>query len=294
MPARAARSLERGVAAADLGDDVRALVALAVRVTRQPDQVTPAEVAATVRAARSPADYLDAVGVIIGFNFITRVANALGVEPELGPWIRRVRAVRDLALRLGAVVLRGLVDLRPRTPAHRPAAANLLSLEGFFTDLGLGPLPEPIRCLREAPHLLETQRELFDALVSGRERERFLAVGLMVADELGLPALRERVARARDAAGGSGPAAVIPRFARQVTSRAYAVTRKRVDELRAAGLGDADILDLVSGIALWNAFVRLEILLAGFPNLGSAGRCASPEAPAAAAPAPSPTSSPGP
>src|SRR5437588_7625394 len=114
MPARVARQLEKRPSAAPLDRDLRALVALAAHVTERPSEVTPAEVAATVRAAHSPAEYLDAVGVIIGFNFVTRVANALGVEPEISPWIRRTEPLRQFALKLMSLLLRRLVDLRRR------------------------------------------------------------------------------------------------------------------------------------------------------------------------------------
>src|SRR5262249_25487859 len=95
MPARTTRQLEKEPTSAPLPNDLRVLVALTVQVTQRPWDVTPADVAAALQAAGGLADYLDAVGVMIGFNFITRVANALGVEPEISPWIRRIEWLRQ-------------------------------------------------------------------------------------------------------------------------------------------------------------------------------------------------------
>src|SRR5205807_1912135 len=53
----------------------------------------------------------------------------------------------------------------------------------------------------------------------------------------------------------------ILQMARDVSSRSYQITQERVDELRALGLTDGTILDLVCMAALWSASARLEILL---------------------------------
>jgi alkylhydroperoxidase family enzyme len=291
MPTRTARVLAKQPTSARLEEDLRALVALAVRVTERPDQISPADVAATVGAVRSRAEYLDAVGVMIGFNFVTRVANALGVDLEVWPWMRRTESARHFTLELGARILRWLVDLRPRQLPLRPAVENLKSLAKIFAEVGLESLPEVFHQLTHAPHLLESLRELLDALLrrGGAEAKivldlpRFMTAGLVVLDEIRASGFREQVARwlkrrsmdlperilERAQGGLSGRTdleSVIPRFARDVTRWSYRITPGRIGELRTCGLQDEDILDLVNSIALWNAYGRLEILVAGLPD----------------------------
>src|SRR5207244_2718129 len=83
-----ARAFEERPTDAPVPPGLHGLVGLAVAVTRDPRSVTPARVAAAA-AGVPPAEYLDAVGVMLAFNFITRVANALGVVPDIPGWARR-------------------------------------------------------------------------------------------------------------------------------------------------------------------------------------------------------------
>jgi alkylhydroperoxidase family enzyme len=290
MPTHTAHALEKQPTAAPLENDLHALVTLAARLTEEPENLSAADVAAAAGAARSPSEYLDAVAVMIGFNFITRVANALGVDLELPPWIRRIEAARHLALKMAALLLRWLVDLRPRRLPVRPTAANLRELSQLFTDLGLESLPDSFYRLEAVPYLLETLRDLLEALLrrDGTEagiqfdKDRFMVVGLIVLQEIRAQPNGEPVAgrfpysdwawpdRILKMAGETIPnpesqESVIGRFARDVTRWSYRITPERIDELRSHGLRDEDILDLVTGIALWNSIGRLEILLVGLP-----------------------------
>jgi alkylhydroperoxidase family enzyme len=288
MPARTARALAQSPADASVGEDLQPLVALAVAVTERPQAVAPAEIAAARQAAGSWPNYLDAVNVIIAFNFVTRIANALGVEPDLLPWLRAGAGARGWAAGLIGAALRGM-DLRPRHLPTRPVAENLGSLDRLFVRVGLGPLPEVFSELRAAPHVLESQRELFEALLepdagsgeAGLDPERFLMAGLVTLQEVSRPAdvLRQRVwswfeqqgrvapERLLAAAAGSMTAvaprdAVLLRFVRDMTACSSSLTSERVEELRQSGLTDTAILDRACAVAVWNASGRLEILLA--------------------------------
>jgi alkylhydroperoxidase family enzyme len=287
MPTPSVRQLEKQPTAAALDDDLRAMVALAVRVTQRPQEVTPVEVAEVRKATHSPAEYLDAVGVIVGFNFVTRVANALGVESELSPWLRRMEWPRRLVLTVMSHVLRRLVDLRARQSVRHTPAENLQALERLFAAIELTPLPAYLHRLVAAPHLLETQRELFEALLTqgaddGQPRldpGLLMRVGLVALHETGPGSLHSQLAgwhhvrgaaakasRARAAGAACTDdrrAAASLAFARQVTCSSSDVRREHVDELRRCGLEDAQILDLVTATALWNAAGKLERLLAG-------------------------------
>jgi hypothetical protein len=140
-------------------------------------------------------------------------------------------------------------------------------------ELHLEPPPEFLPRLAAAPHLLESQRELLEALLKrGDPRGSvqmgpalFLSVGRVVLEEMGVPDFRDRVADALMHHAGEFPEEVMA-FARDVTRWSYCITAERVDQLRTCGLEDADILDLVSATALWNASARLEILLMGMPE----------------------------
>ena len=94
MSARLTRVFESDPLAAPVAPDLQAFVALAVKVTARPVEVTPEDVRAAYSAALSPRQYFDAAGVMIAFNFSTRVANALGVEPEIPGWMRRIEPLR--------------------------------------------------------------------------------------------------------------------------------------------------------------------------------------------------------
>ncbi len=61
--------------------------------------------------------------------------------------------------------------------------------------------------------------------------------------------------------------ALITRLANDVALRSYTLTRDRIDELRAANLDDAQILDVVVTAALWSAAARLEVLTGCLPAL---------------------------
>src|SRR5215470_2554574 len=120
MSARLTRIFETDPLAAPVDPDLQAFVALAVKVTARPQEVTPQDVRAAYSAALSPRQYFDAVGVMITFNFITRVANALGVEPEIPGWMRRIEPLRQLGLRAMGLFFRWFVNL-DRKAAHGPA-----------------------------------------------------------------------------------------------------------------------------------------------------------------------------
>lgn len=59
-----------------------ALARFAVKMTRQPASVRPRDLAALRRHGLKDRDILDAVQVISYFNYINRIADALGIDPE--------------------------------------------------------------------------------------------------------------------------------------------------------------------------------------------------------------------
>jgi alkylhydroperoxidase family enzyme len=287
IPARVAKLLKERPVRALPDKALRTLVYLAKWVTKRPERVRPAHVAA-VAAHWSPGEYFDAVGVILGFNFITRVANALGVELDMPRWARRVEVVRQFARSLVILALRWLVDLRRRPFRGRPAARNLADLGQLCEDISL-PLPDAVRHFAAAPHLLEVQRALWEALlrrggpptVVSVDQVRFITVGLVVLDEIRAPYachLAEWLGKYNPSGAPSdGVNRLVAKFALDVTRRSWTITPERIAELRAAGLDDGNVLDLVSAIALWNALGRLELLLPRRPVVNDAPPWNGPE-----------------
>lgn len=279
MPARLTRVFESNPLAAPLAPDLQAFVALAVKVTARPAEVTPEDVGAAFSAALSPRQYYDAAGVMIAFNFSTRVANSLGVAPEIPGWMRRIEPLRQLGLRAIALYCRLFVDLgRKELPGPTPSE-HLAALRALFIDLRMGALPAWMERLTFAPPLLAALRELLEALVRrntatgalGLDANLFAAIGRTVlqsipnaetltriADNWQTPPLTEADAERT---------ALITRFANDVASRSYRLTQDRIDELRATGLDDAEILDVVVTTALWSAAARLEVLTGCLPSL---------------------------
>ena len=70
--------------ACPLAPGVRPLLELAERLTRRPSEVHEADLGALRRVGWSDRAIHDAVQVVAYFNYINRVADGLGVDPEEG------------------------------------------------------------------------------------------------------------------------------------------------------------------------------------------------------------------
>jgi alkylhydroperoxidase family enzyme len=290
MSARLTRIFESDPLAAPVAPDLQAFVALAVKVTARPQEVTPDDVKTAFSAADSPRQYFDAVGVMIAFNFITRVANALGVEPEIPGWMRRFEPLRQLGLRAMGLFFRLFVNLDQKGVHGPPPAEHLSALRTLFIDLRLGNLPAWVERLSFAPPLLAALREFLEALVRrdaasgtiGLDANLFMTIGRTVLQSVPNAETLTKLADtweplARSEADAKRTA-LITRFANDVALRSYTLTRDRIDELRAVGLDDADVLDAVVTTALWSAAARLEVLTGCLPALDLGNECAQQEA----------------
>jgi alkylhydroperoxidase family enzyme len=168
----------------------------------------------------------------------------------------------------------GRKELRGPTPAE-----HLEALRTLFLDLQLGELPAWIERLSFAPPLLAALRELLEALARrdavtgtiGLDPDRFTAIGRTVLRSIpNAETLAQLAAKGQPAPGPEvedSRTALITRFANDVALRSYTLTSDRVDELRAANLDDAEILDLVVTVALWSSAARLEVLTACLPAM---------------------------
>ena len=81
-------AIARDWRAARLGPLDRALCAYAEKLTRRPSEMSETDVAALRQAGLDDVAIHDATQVIAYFNYINRVADALGVEAEdfIQPW----------------------------------------------------------------------------------------------------------------------------------------------------------------------------------------------------------------
>jgi uncharacterized peroxidase-related enzyme len=288
MPARLTRIFESNPLATPVAPDLHAFIVLAVKVTARPAEVTPEDVSAAFSAALSPRQYFDAAGVMIAFNFSTRVANALGVEPEIPRWMHRFEPLRQLGLRAIALYCRMFVDLGRKQIQGPTPTEHLAALRTLFIDLRLGDLPAWVERLSFAPPLLAALRELLEALVRrdtatgaiGLDPNLFTAIGRTVLQSMPNAETLARIANnwqpAPLAEAEAKRTALITRFASDVALRSYILTRDRIDELRAANLDDAEVLDVVVTTALWSAAARLEVLTGCLPALDSGDEKAKP------------------
>lgn len=80
--ANLAVQVKRNYLRANLPPRSKALAKFAKLVTRKPSSVRKHDVDALRKHGLTDRDILDAVEVIAYFNYITRVADALGIDPE--------------------------------------------------------------------------------------------------------------------------------------------------------------------------------------------------------------------
>lgn len=80
--AKLAEQVKRDYRRARLTPRQKALARFAVQVTRRPASVRPRSLDALRKHGLTDRDILDAVQVISYFNYINRIADALGIDPE--------------------------------------------------------------------------------------------------------------------------------------------------------------------------------------------------------------------
>ncbi len=178
-----------------------------------------------------------------------------------------------------ALFFRLFVNLDRKEVHGAAPAEHLAALRTLFIDLRLGDLPAWVERLSFAPPLLAALREFLEALVRrdaatgtiGLDVNQFMAIGRTVLQSIPnaetLTLLADNWQPTPGAEADAKRTALITRLAKDVALRSYTVTRERIDELRAANLDDAAILDVVVTAALWSAAARLEVLTSCLPAL---------------------------
>jgi hypothetical protein len=230
-----------------------ALVDLARKSCEAPARLGPDDLVALRALAGDGA--LEYALVLGAFHFVNRIADLLGVDPELPgmPWLRRAEALRRLAVRAMTMVL-GRMDLALR-PFDRTFADVVASLPPAVDRTAL-------EALRPRPHVLEAIR------LAREERGRSsldpaTLVAVDAAVEAALPASAEGVEGFH-----ARPADPVGAFAFVGTRYAQRATAAMIDALRRAGWDDLRLLDLAIAVADANQWARLRRLLALPASLG--------------------------
>ena len=276
MAERTVRELEARLdGAAGLSEAERTIVRVAGKATREPSAITENDVAVFAAATGSRGNFVEAASVVAQFNFITRIADALGVELEIPEALRRFELGRRLAIRLAAWLMRRKIDFRARDIAAADPQQTLAAMERLFVgELGFRERPGYFDRLAARPYLLEAQARMVEAFLTKNElgRATVMQVARVVASLTGETSLEEASQRwiERNPAAASPPQALLG-FARDVTLHAYKVTDERVEALRRAGFADAQILDLAAIASSFNASARLAVLLSP-PQVATRGR----------------------
>jgi alkylhydroperoxidase family enzyme len=285
MPAEKVRELDRLLDQASmLTTDQRAIIRFAEKATRSPAELSVQDVATFYEASGGEGCFIEAVNVIAEFNFITRIADALGVDLEIPPRLQRIGFVRTVAINLMGRMLGSAFDLTSRQ-LDASATVSILSRldQTFVKKLALEHRPAFFERLVARPYILESLAHVSETFLTGGElpAEAVIMIGALVfrltgnkedfetyrrlLERRGLDSTAvDRVAQGQSA-GLEAATEKMLRFAREMTLHAYKITDEQVQELRTSGIGDEKILDLAVVAANFNAISRISMIFALVP-----------------------------
>ncbi len=227
-----------------------ALVALARKSCEAPARLEPADLEPIRGLVGDGA--LDYVLVLASFHFINRIADQLGVDPEVAGlgWLRRMEPIRRQIVGVTSRLLRRM-DLTNR-PYGRSFDDALALLPASVDRRALEPL-------RPRPHLVEAIALAIEERDRRSRLERSTLARVYRAVEASLPACA-------DDAGGFHvrPPDPVLAFAFVGTRYAQRTTEAMIEDLRAADFDDVDLLDLAIAVADANQWARMHRLL-GLP-----------------------------
>lgn len=232
-----------------------ALIALAKQSVDAPALLTPAHLEPLRRVAGDGA--VTYVLVLGSFHFINRIADLLGVDPEVPgmPWLRRIEPLRRALVRMMALLV-GRMDLRTR--AYARSADEALALLPSDVDrtalAGLRSTPQAIEMIA----LAVAERDQRSSL----DRATLARVHAVVEDALPRTADDVQGFHVR-------PTNPVDAFAFVGTRYAQRTTVAMIDALRARGFDDVKILDLAIAVADANQWARMWRLLGLPPSVFS-------------------------
>jgi len=267
-------AIERDSAATeDLPEPVRVAMELASRLTSDPRNLCDEDLQALRRCWPVLEQRVELISVAAGFNCITRVANALGVDQEIPLSVRRFEAGRRGAISLLSRITAVSVDMDYKAVPARPPEENLRALDFlFFSQLGFASLPPGFTVLQHCPEMFDGQLRLMEKAVAVMPRDRWMRLGLVIGKLTGCDYFSENCAAwleqrgvdtADVVASAEGAQSSLAdaekcclRFARDLTLHSHTMDESRVRGLRAAGLSDGAILDLAFVSGVFNGMVR--------------------------------------
>jgi uncharacterized peroxidase-related enzyme len=271
--------VERRLGEAECLDDRdRILVQFASKISSDPRSLTTADRLLLAKEWPDREERVELLATIAAFNGVVRIANALGVPPEIPNLIGRFeRGRRGVLLMLSRLTALS-VDLNTRALPARPPEENREHLEELFLGrLGFASLPPGFDQLEHCPELLDGQLQAMDAGISVIPRDRWMRIGLVVGRLSGCDYFSTATAEWL-AQRGESPADVVAasegspsslsdqesaalRFVRDLTLHSHTLVQERVSELRALGMSDGAVLDLTYVASMFNSMTRLVLAL---------------------------------
>ncbi len=265
---------------------MRVAARFASKITKNPRSVTNADRAELARAWPEPGDLAQICAVIGSFNCIARVANALGVHPEIPVGLRGFELGRRSAIALLSRLTLMSVDFGEKPVSADTPEENHRALEHLFVaQLGFPDTPPQFRLLKETPDIANGHLRLIEKSFVVVPRDRWMRIGLVVGRLAGCEYfaancaawLAERRVEAADViAASEGVQTSLPeaegcclRFARDLTLYSHKIGKDRIQELRAVGLSDGAILDLAFVAGVFNAMTRFALCIGDHKVQGS-------------------------
>jgi len=233
------------------------------------------------QALNGEGEFLEAALVTAGFSFANRCADGLGVRTEVPAFLRKWPEARWKVMRLLSRAIRLRTDFANRPVKHVSADDILDRLRMAMEQAGMGDLPPFFERLRPRPDLLEVQATATKAalLENGLGRETNLRLAYLIsavnsdspwtasaARQLRLMRIplepMDAIASGRtDVEELSELNREMLLFARDIALQPDRTTDRQVERLRALGLTDPLILDLVAVCAAVSAGNRLNRML---------------------------------
>ena len=264
-----------------LTNQQRALAQFAWKAAGPPVSYLYADSLAARSVLKDEGEFLEAALVTAGFSFANRCADALGVRTEVPAFLRRWPELKWSVMRLlsGAIRLRTDFDNRP---AKRPCAERVLDrLHVRMKQAGMGDLRPFFERLHPRPDLMDVQARATEAALLentlGRQTNMRLAyvISSLNADSswvrsaerelrrmrIPLEPMNRLLAGDRDSRGLDLRDRETLLFARDIALHPDRITDGQVEQLRALGLTDVLILDLVAVCAAIAAGNRLNRVL---------------------------------
>lgn len=267
--------VERKLSAAEgLGAGERAAIEFARRLTSDPRALSADDLIALHEAWPDRHAQAEIVSIIAAFNAITRMANALGIHPEIPAALRRFKSSRRGAISLLSRITSLSVDLGEKSVPGRMPEDNRVALERLFVaDLGFDEVPPGFSLLENCPELFDGQIRSIEKAVAVLPRDRWMSIGLVVGRLTGCDYYAVNCAawldqRGIDAhhviAASEGAASPLPeaeerclRFTRDLTLHSHTIREDRIHALRRVGFSDGAVLDLAYAGGVFNGLVRL-------------------------------------